>query len=66
MAFNRLAVGPGALSHAKGLAALVLRGNNERSAEFRALGWTRDTSRALESFDYASLPDEVRRRAFFA
>jgi hypothetical protein len=65
IAFNRLAVGPVGLKAAKSLAALSARGNSQTTPEFRALGWSSEVTDAIGRFDYADLPEEVRRRSFF-
>jgi len=62
VAFNRMAVGPTGISVARKLAPYVVEGN---LPDMRGLGWTADTVKQVEHLDYASLPEEVRRRAFF-
>jgi hypothetical protein len=64
-AFNRMAVGPAGLEAARMLAPWVVQATQERSPEFRGLGWTAEDTRAVSRFDLQDLPEEVRRRAFF-
>lgn len=65
IAFNRLVVGPSGRGAAKRLAGLVAQGTTGGTPEFRALGWTSDTLAMLDRFDLPSLPETVRRNAFF-
>lgn len=65
VAFNRMAVGPRGLKAAKDIAPHVIDGTNGRTPEFVALGWTKETLKELDAFDYLDLPEEVRRRSFF-
>ena len=65
IAFNRVAVGPKGLKVAGVLAAQIARASADINREFRALGWTAQTAAKVASFDYAQLPEEARRRAFF-
>ena len=66
VAFNRMAVGPVGLSVARQMAGGVLQGVAGHTPEFRALGMDENVLRGLASFDLDSLPEEVRRRAYFA
>ncbi len=65
IAFNRMAVGQRGIAVAKSLAGRVAHATSGLSPEFRILGWTPDTIRAMERFDFDALPEDVRRRAFF-
>jgi hypothetical protein len=65
VAFNRMAVGPKGLGFARTMAPQVAHGTGGSSPEFKVLGWSKDTLRDFEGFDLASLPEEVRRQAFF-
>jgi hypothetical protein len=66
VAFNRMAVGPLGLAVARPIARLVLRSALHISPELAALGLGDEEIRGLDAFDYQDLPEEVRRRAFFA
>jgi hypothetical protein len=66
VAFNRMMVGTSGLKFAHHVAAHIADGTSGRTPEFQALGWDRNTIHAFDHFDYMSLPDEVRSRAFFA
>ena len=65
IAFNRIAVGPVGVRVARPLAAAVNRGVSQQHPEFQLLGMDANTHRELADFDLHSLPEEVRRRAFF-
>jgi hypothetical protein len=58
-------VGPRGRGVAKRLAGLVAQGTTGSTPEFRALGWTPGTLAMLDGFDLSSLPETVRRNAFF-
>ncbi len=66
IAFNRLAVGPTGVKVARRFARLAAMGTIAATPEFRALGWGPGEGPALERFDVTQVPQEVRRRAFFA
>lgn len=66
IAFNRMAVGPTGLAVARALAPHIAKATSDMTPEFRALGWNAHTTSQVESFDLASLPEHVRREAFFA
>ncbi|WP_141731300.1 hypothetical protein [Oligoflexus tunisiensis] len=66
VAFNRIMVGSSGLKFAHSVAAHIAEGTSGHTPEFRALGWDKNTIHAFDHFDYMSLPDEVRSRAFFA
>lgn len=65
VAFNRLAVGPRGMAAAERLAPEVAHHGAGVTPEFQALGWSRPTLDEFARFDLRSLPEEVRRRAFF-
>ena len=65
VAFNRVAVGDLGIRVAKPLAAQVLRTQDRLTPELKALGLDRAARSRLGGFDFGSLPEEVRRRAFF-
>ncbi len=66
VAFNRLAVGPAGLSAARQLAPAVAHYGAGIHPEFQVLGWSKPTLADFDRFDLSSLPEEARRRAFFA
>ncbi|MEZ4237467.1 MAG: hypothetical protein R3F59_15235 [Myxococcota bacterium] len=66
IAFNRLALAGGGLPAVRPIARAVLAGQEQMSPEMVALGFDADARRAFERFDLRDLPEEVRRRAFFA
>jgi hypothetical protein len=53
------------MAAAKALAPGVADSAARVTPELAALGWTAETTRAIEKFDLGSLPEEARRRAFF-
>jgi hypothetical protein len=65
IAFNRMAVGPRGMAAAKAITAGVAESASRVTPELGALGWTAETTRAIEKFDLRSVPEEARRRAFF-
>lgn len=65
VAYNRLAVGPRGLKFAKVMAAQMLEGNAINTPEIPALGMDLNERRKIASFDFADLPEEVRRNAWF-
>jgi hypothetical protein len=65
IAFNRLAVGPWGLSTARSLAPKVVKATSQMTPEYAALGFDETTVREFEKFDYRSLPEEVRKHAFY-
>jgi hypothetical protein len=65
VAFNRAMVGPLGLAAAKAMAPHVAHATSSMYAEITALGWTRRTLAQLETFGPRSLPEAVRRHAFF-
>ncbi len=65
IAFNRMAVGPTGMSAAKSMAPHVAAAAGRMHKEFSALGWDRQTLSGFDRFDYTSLPEEARRRAFY-
>ncbi len=64
--FNRLMVGPLGRAVARPLAKLVSLSNQASSRELLALGYGTAELGRIERFDFWDLPEEVRRRAFFA
>ena len=66
VAFNRLVMSPGELALGTRLAGLTVRGLPQMTPETGALGFHGQALRDFDSFDYLSLPEEVRRRGFFA
>jgi hypothetical protein len=64
VAFNRLAVGPLGMAAAKALAPRIASAAAHITPELGALGW-KESLTEFEHFDFASLPEEARRRAFF-
>lgn len=65
VAFNRLAVGPRGMAMARWLAPEVADRAAGETREFKALGWTKATLADFDRFDFMSLPEEARRRAFY-
>lgn len=65
IAFNRLAVGPRGMAIAQRMAPEVAHHASGGTPEFLALGWSKATLDDFAEFDLNSLPEEVRRRAFF-
>lgn len=65
IAFNRIAVGPMGVKVAKHIANGVNQGVTQQHREFQMLGFDAEARRGIQSFDLSSLPEEVRRRAFF-
>ncbi|MBX2800504.1 MAG: hypothetical protein KTR31_22690 [Myxococcales bacterium] len=66
VAFNRIAVGPAGMRASRWVAASVLSATPQMVPELQALGLDAQARRELSTFDYHQLPEEVRRRAFFA
>jgi len=64
--FNRVMVGALGRGVARQLAKLVVRGHRTSGRELIALGYGRAELGTIDRFDYGSLPEEVRRHAFFA
>ena len=65
VAYNRLAVGPNGLRFAKAMGAQLLEGNAINTPEIPALGMDLSERRKIADFDFADLPEEVRRKAWF-
>jgi len=65
VAFNRVLVGALGRSVARQLAKLIAW-SNPTGREMQALGYGRSAVASIDKFDFCHLPDEVRRRAFFA
>lgn len=65
VAFNRVMVGAVGRAVARPLARLVTLGHQVTGKELLALGYGSEALGRLERFDYADLPAEVRRNAFF-
>lgn len=65
IAYNRLAVGPKGLKFAKEMGVQMLEGNTINTPELPALGFDKSTRQAMANFDFADLPEEVRRKAWF-
>jgi hypothetical protein len=65
IAYNRIAVSAAGLQPAKRIAAAVLASNDHTLTEAVALGLDAQARQAIDSFDYADLPEEVRRRSWF-
>ncbi len=65
IAYNRIACGALGIRVARPLAAAVNRGVRTIVPEIEALGLDRQARRTIASFDLQSLPEEVRRRAWF-
>jgi hypothetical protein len=64
--FNRLLVGRFGRGVARLLAQRVIWLQRQTTPELKALGMNASVVGRLGSFDFADLPDEVKRRAFFA
>lgn len=64
--FNRVMTGSVGRAVARPLAKLVSLSNQNLNKELVALGYGRAELGRIETFDFGSLPEEVRRRAFFA
>ncbi|MEM7092236.1 MAG: hypothetical protein AAF567_04475 [Actinomycetota bacterium] len=65
IAYNRIAIRDAGVKVAKPLANQVVKGQEVMNPEVVALGLDDEARQGLASFDYSSLPEEVRRRAFF-
>jgi len=65
IAFNRIAVGRIGLAVGRPLAARINAAVVDIVPEMKALGFDAHQRAALAGFDYASLPEEVRRRSWF-
>lgn len=66
VAYNRMVVGPAGLAVAKLVSSMMLRNVPAGMPEFVRLGWNSRLLREFDAFDWHSLPEEVRRRSFFA
>jgi hypothetical protein len=66
VAFNRVAMTEAGMPFVRPLAGAVLASAPHTMPEIVALGFDAQKRRGLSGFDYADLPEEVRRRAFFA
>jgi hypothetical protein len=66
IAYNRVLVGPRGARFARWLAPQILRGIAMNAPELVALGLDASEQRRLQTLDYRDLPEEVRRRAWFA
>jgi hypothetical protein len=66
VAFNRLVMGSAGLRLGHALAHQTVRGMTTITPELAALGFDRQVEREFGRFDLADLPEEVRRRGFFA
>lgn len=66
VAFNRMMVGQQGMKAARWLAPCVMAATATATPEFGALGWTSETVREFKRFDLDKLPEEARRRAFYA
>lgn len=64
--FNRVLVGSVGRSVALPLARLIAESHRVQDRELIALGLEANEADSIARFDYSDLPDEVRRRAFFA
>jgi hypothetical protein len=64
--FNRVVLGNTGRRLGYSLSGLVVRGMTTITAELAALGFTHAVEGAFRKFDYLQLPEEVRRRGFFA
>jgi hypothetical protein len=61
-----LVMGSAGLRLGHTLAYLTVRGMTTITPELAALGFDHQVEREFGRFDYANLPEEVRRRGFFA
>jgi hypothetical protein len=66
VAFNRLVLGENGRKLGQFLAAQTLRGLPVITPELKPVGFDSSTLRDFDRFDYSALPEEVRRRGFFA
>jgi hypothetical protein len=66
IAYNRVRVGDTGAAFARWLAPQVLRGIVMNAPELGVLGLDAAEQRRLQGLDYLDLPEEVRRRAWFA
>lgn len=66
VAFNRLVMGNAGRRLGRSLSGLTVRGMTTITPELAALGFDRQVERDFGRFDWADLPEEVRRRGFFA
>lgn len=64
--FNRLLVGRFGRAVARTVAQQVIWLQRQTTPELKALGMNAGVVTGLRSFDFADLPEEVKRRAFFA
>lgn len=65
VAYNRICVGTAGMRVSKVLAAGVCRSHDDLTPELNALGYS-EARKGLADFDYLDLPEEVRRKAWFA
>ncbi|MCO4768888.1 MAG: hypothetical protein KDA24_02585 [Deltaproteobacteria bacterium] len=65
VAYNRICVGTAGMRAAKVLARGVSKSHDDLTPELNVLGYA-EARKGLASFDYADLPEEVRRKAWFA
>ena len=66
VAYNRICVGSMGMKAGKMLAAGVAKSHDDLTPELSVLGFNEARRTQLDSFDYDQLPDEVKRRAWFA
>lgn len=64
VAYNRICVGAGGLSAARYLSRGVAQSHDQLTPELTVLGFDH-ARQSMDSFDYADLPEEVRRAAWF-
>jgi len=64
IAYNRICVGAAGLKVARPMANAVNQSHDQLTPELLALGYGQDRAQ-IASFDYMSLPEEVRRRSWF-
>jgi hypothetical protein len=65
VAFHRLCTGHSAAKLAKSLSQPVFHGTTAALKEMQAIGMTRNEVEAMHDFDYADLPEQVKRSALF-
>ena len=65
VAYNRICVGKAGMATAKWLAGGVCKSHDELTPELKVLGFA-EARKSLPDFDYVDLPEEVRRKAWFA
>jgi hypothetical protein len=66
VAFNRLVMGNAGRQLGHTMAGLTVRGMTTITPELAALGFNHTVEKDFGKFDYQHLPEEVRRRGFFA